>query len=96
MRTRTSTTGTPPLLAEFLEEQLWALRDRIEALAAVSLREPLVIQLAVLSDELTDVALLLRRPTRTNRNGVTVLLAQMRRTLETLERQAWPARAAGR
>lgn len=79
-----------PLLADFLEEQLWAVRDRADALKALALPETTAVQLAVVADELTDAALLLRRPTRSNREGVTLLIAQMRRTLDDLERCAWP------
>lgn len=84
-----------PLLPEFLEEQLWALRDRANALDGVALPEPLALHLALVGDELTDAGLLLRRPTRTNREGVIVLIAQMRRMLEAIEREAWPNRHAG-
>ena len=84
-------TGQLPLLAEFLEEQLWALRDRTEALKTVALPEALTVKLAVVADELTDVALLLRRPTQTTRRGAAILLGQMRTMLEAIEREAWPA-----
>lgn len=83
--------GLPIPLPEFLEEQLWALRDRADALKAVPLSEPMAVKLAVVTDELSDAALLLRRPTRNNRAGVTVLIGQMRRMLEALEREAWPS-----
>jgi hypothetical protein len=90
-RPRINTAGPSPLLAEFLEEQLWALRDRTETLMALSLPEPLAKTLALVGDELTEAALLLRRPARTNREGVTILLGQLRTTLENVEREAWPA-----
>ena len=87
--------GKLPLLAEFLEEQLWALRDRADALQSVALSEPMAVDLAVVVDGLTDAALLLRRPTRTNREGVTILLGQMRKKLDTIERDAWQSLPAG-
>ena len=82
--------GHFPLLADFLEEQLWALRDRAETLTSADLPEPIAMKLAVVSDEITDAAVLLRRPTRTNREGVTVLITQLRQMLETIEREARP------
>lgn len=82
--------GQPIPLPEFLEEQLWAVSDRTEALKGIRLPETMAVALAVVSDELTDAALLLRRPTPTNRAGVTVLLGQMRRMLEDVERDTWP------
>jgi hypothetical protein len=82
------------LLPEFLEEHLWALRDRADALSSVPLAEPAAVKLGVVTDELADIALLLRRPTRTNREGVAVLLEQMRRMLESIEAEAWPTRAS--
>jgi hypothetical protein len=85
-----TTMGHLPLLVDFLEEQLWALRDRTEALKAIDVPEPIAVAVAVVSDELTDAAILLRRPTRTNREGVTVLLGQLRRMLETIEQDVWP------
>jgi hypothetical protein len=88
-------TGPLPLLSEFLEEQLWAARDRAEALEAVSLPEPLAVTLAVVTDRLTDAALLLRRPTRTARAHVSILLGQLRKMLETIERDAWPTPSPG-
>jgi hypothetical protein len=91
----TTAMGPLPLLSEFLEEQLWAARDRAEALKAVSLPEPMAVKLAVVTDRLTDAALLLRRPTRTAREGVTILLGQLRKTLETIERDAWPTPSPG-
>lgn len=82
-----------PVLAEFLEEQLWALRDRAEGLKAAPLPESMAVKLAVVSDEIADAGVLLRRPTRTNREGVLVLIAQMRTMLEEIERAAWPTAA---
>ena len=70
--------GTLPLPAEFLEEQLCALRVR----PTRSHRwhsQAMAVDLAVVADELADAPLLLRRPTRTNREGVTILLGQMRK-----------------
>jgi hypothetical protein len=87
--------GRLPPLPEFLEEQLWALRDRADALQPLALPEPAAVKVAVVLDALADAALLLRRPTRTNREGVTVMLGQMRKMLETIEHDAWrdqPAR----
>ncbi len=55
----------------------------------IRLPETMAVALAVVSDESTDVPLL-RRPTPTNRAGVTVLLGQMRRMLEDVERDTWP------
>ncbi len=85
----------PPLHAEFLEEQLWALRDRTDALRSVPLAEPMTATLGVVTDELAAIALLLRRPTRTNRHGVAILLERMRSMLEPIEREAWPTPASG-
>ena len=78
-----------PPLTEFLEEQVWAVRDRAETLQPIRLPEPTAVKLAVILDELADAALLLRRPTRTNREGVAVMLGRMRRMLEAIEHEAW-------
>ena len=88
-----STTARAPLapLAGFLEEQIWALRDRADALQAVSLPKPLALKLGVVVDQLIDAALLLRRPTRTNRAGVALLIGQTRQALDSIERATWPA-----
>jgi hypothetical protein len=91
-----SSTTPPPrdtsVLPEFLEEQLWALRDRVDALDAVPLSESLALTLALVGDELTDAGLMLRRPTRSNRESVTALIGQMRTMLDTIERDVCPAR----
>lgn len=92
MHSRVPTKHVPPL-AEFLEEQLWALRDRSDTLTTVALSAPTAARLALVTDELADIALLLRKPTRTTREGVTLLLAQLRRMLDTIEREAWPTGA---
>jgi hypothetical protein len=81
--------GHFPLLDDFLEEQLWALRDRAEAIESASLPESIAVKLAVVTDEISEAALLLRRPTRTNRDAVCALVTQLRRMLETIERDAW-------
>jgi hypothetical protein len=81
--------GPFPPLPEFLEEQLWAIRDRADALHAVPLPASVAATLAAVTDQLTDAALLLRRATRTNREGVTVLIGRMRSMLETIEQDAY-------
>jgi hypothetical protein len=84
------TMGHFPLLADFLEEHLWALRDRADALTSAALPESVAMNLAVVADALTDAGLRLRQPTRINREGVIALIRQMRRMLESIEQDAWP------
>ena len=86
--------GNPNPLSEFLEEQLWAVRDRADSLQSVPLARAAASKLALTFDELAHAALLLRRRTGVNRAGVAALIARMRKRLESIERDAWPDQVA--
>jgi hypothetical protein len=88
--TRPNAFAAWPALAGFIEEQLWALRDRANALAPLQLPEPLAAELSAIDDELTGAGWLLRR-TSGSRDGLNALIVRLRHALERIERAAWPA-----
>ena len=79
---------------EFLEEQLWGLRDRTDALGAQALPEPVAIHLAAIDDEVSVATLLLRRPTPATRRSVAALVGQLWGMLEAIEAYGWSGQAS--
>lgn len=84
-----------PILPDFLEEHLWALRDRVEILQSVPLPERPATRLTAVLADLVQLMAVLRRP-RPNVKGLAASLEGMRNVLECLEREAWPGEAAAR
>ena len=73
----------PP--ADFLELQVVTLRDRAEAKQRLPAKLDVHVRLARILDELADASILLQRPTRTNREGVVLMVSRLRRDLDVLD-----------
>ena len=84
-----------PILPEFIEEHLWALRDRADLLQPIALPQVAATTLAAVRDDLTELALLARSPIRFNRRVVAATVERVRAMLDAIERDAWPCGAPG-
>ena len=87
---------TPTASKDELALRLLDLRARAAAFAEGLPVNGVPSQLTQIREELADAELLLRRPTRLNREGVALLIAEAGRRLAALERRPTPAsRATG-
>jgi hypothetical protein len=81
-----------PILPDFLEEHVWALRDRVEMLEASPLPQSAAATLAAVLDTVTAAAVALRGQTCVSRKAIASMVERARSLLAAIERDACAGR----